>query len=47
MKCKNINSFRRIHNADNNLDEIISDVEALIGRVRTARPAGTRQEQYN
>ncbi len=29
------------------LDEIISAVETLISRIRTARPSGTRQEQYN
>lgn len=30
-----------------NLDEIISAVETLIGQIRTARPSGTRQEQYS
>lgn len=30
-----------------NLNELISAVDALVRRVRAARPVGTRQEQYN
>lgn len=39
--------FGGIYMPNYNLDEIISAVEALIGRIRTARPSGTRQEQYS